>query len=186
MACQLPRSRVAASGAPVGAPSDADALAHGNAARGAAVFFNEKVACATCHAVPYGYQLGPHLTDARDGATQAYLVESMLKPSAKIREGYQQVTAITADGEVLSGFLVSQTDDEVVLSLPTDKGAKRTLASDDIDELIPQEQSTMPAGLIGQLQDRQAFLDLARFVFAISDGGKNELRRLQQEAGVAP
>jgi hypothetical protein len=44
----------------------------------------------------------------------------------------------------------------------------------------------MPAGLIGQLQDRQAFLDLARFVFAISDGGKNELRRLQQEAGVAP
>ena len=164
----------------------ADALAHGNAARGAAVFFNEKVACATCHAVPYGYQLGPHLTDARDGATQAYLVESMLKPSAKIREGYQQVTAITADGEVLSGFLVSQTDDEVVLSLPTDKGAKRTLASDDIDELIPQEQSTMPAGLIGQLQDRQAFLDLARFVFAISDGGKNELRRLQQEAGVAP
>ena len=134
--------------------------------------------------MPYGYQLGPHLTDARDDATPAYLVESMLKPSAKIRDGYRSVTAITADGEILSGFLVSQTDDEVVLSLPTDKGAKRTLATDDIDELIPQEQSTMPSGLIGQLKDRQAFLDLATFIFTINDGGKNELRRLKREAGV--
>ena len=162
----------------------ADAAARGDAVRGASLFFNEKVACATCHAVPYGYQLGPHLTDARDDATPAHLVESMLKPSAKIRDGYRSVTAITADGEILSGFLVSQTDDEVVLSLPTDKGAKRTLATDDIDELIPQEQSTMPSGLIGQLKDRQAFLDLAKFVFTINKGGRNELRRLKREAGV--
>jgi putative heme-binding domain-containing protein len=161
-----------------------DAEAHGDAVRGAAVFFSENVACATCHAVPYGYQLGPHLTDARADATHAHLVESMLKPSAKIREGYQSVTAVTAEGEVLSGFLLSQDEEKLVLSLPTDKGAKRVLATDDIDELIPQEQSTMPAGLIGQLADRQAFLDLAKFLFTINAGGKNELRRLKGEAGV--
>ena len=163
-----------------------DALRLGDAVRGAKLFFNEKVACATCHALDYGYQLGPHLTDARSEATHAHLVESILKPSAKIRDGYQSVTVVTADGEVLSGFLVSQTDDEVVLSLPSDKGAKRTVAKDDIDELLPQEQSTMPVGLVGQLEDRQAFLDLARFVFAISEGGKAELRGLKAEAGVAP
>ncbi len=163
-----------------------DALRLGDAVRGAKLFFSEKVACATCHALDYGYQLGPHLTDVRSEATHAHLVESILKPSAKIRDGYQSVTVVTADGEVLSGFLVSQTDDEVVLSLPADKGAKRTVARVDIDELIPQEQSTMPAGLVGQLEDRQAFLDLARFVFTISEGGKAELRGLKAEAGVAP
>jgi len=161
-----------------------DAVARGNAVSGASLFFSENVACATCHAVPYGYQLGPNLTDARDDATHAHLVESMLKPSAKIRAGYQAATVVTADGEVLSGFLLSQDDEKVVLSLPTDKGAKRVLPVDEIDELIPQEQSTMPAGLIGQLKDRQAFLDLAKFLFTINEGGKNELRRLKGEAGV--
>lgn len=45
-----------------------------------------------------------------------------------------------------------------------------------VDEVILQEQSTMPAGLVGQLKDRQAFLDLARFVFSINEGGEAEAR----------
>ena len=162
----------------------ADAVAQGDPVRGAKVFFNEKLACATCHAADYGYQLGPHLTDARSDATRAYLVESILHPSKAIREGYQSVTVVTADGEVLSGYLVSRNDTEVVLSLPTDKGGKRVLAAEDVDEVILQEQSTMPAGLVGQLEDRQAFLDLARFVFSINEGGKAELRRLKTAADV--
>ena len=50
--------------------------------------------------------------------------------------------------------------------------------------MIVQEQSTMPAGLVGQLKDRQAFLDLAHFVFSINDKGKAELRRLNAAAKV--
>jgi putative heme-binding domain-containing protein len=162
----------------------ADALAQGDAVRGAKLFFNEKLACATCHAADFGYQLGPHLTDARSDATRASLVESILHPSKVIREGYQSATVVTADGEVLSGYLVSRTDAEVVLSLPTDKGRTRVLAAEDVDELSLQPQSTMPAGLVGQLEDRQAFLDLARFVFSITDEGRAELRRLKAAAGV--
>ncbi len=162
----------------------ADALAQGDPLRGASVFFNEKVACATCHAADYGYQLGPHLTDARSDATRAHLIESILHPSKAIRDGYQSVTVVTTDGEVLSGYLVSRSDAEVVLSLPTDKGGKRVLAAEDVEEVILQEQSTMPAGLVGQLKDRQAFLDLARFMFSINEGGKAELRRLKAEARV--
>ena len=162
----------------------ADARASGNPVRGAKLFFNEKVACATCHAVPYGYQLGPQLTDKRPDADRAYLVESILKPSAKIRQGYQSVNVLTAEGQLLSGFLVSQTDKQVVLSLPTDKGKKRVLAADEVDEVIEQPASTMPLGLIGQLKDRAAFLDLVRFVFAVNDGGRAELNRLKKKAGV--
>ena len=159
-------------------------LAQGDPLRGAALFFNEKTACATCHAADFGYQLGPHLTEARSDATQAHLIESILHPSKAIRAGYQSVTVVTADGEVLSGYLVSQNDTEVVLSLPTDKGRKRVLPAQDVDEVIVQEQSTMPAGLVGQLKDRQAFLDLAHFVFSINDKGKAELRRLKAAAKV--
>jgi putative heme-binding domain-containing protein len=162
----------------------ADAVAQGDPLRGAAVFFNEKTACATCHAADFGYQLGPHLTDVRSDATRGSLVESILHPSKSIREGYQSVTVVTADGEVLSGYLVSRSDTEVVLSLPTDKGGKRVIPADDVEEVNVQGQSTMPAGLVGQLKDRQAFLDLARFVFSINEGGKAELRRLRAAAGV--
>ena len=42
----------------------------------------------------------------------------------------------------------------------------------------------MPLGLIGQLKDRAAFLDLVRFVFAVNDGGRAELNRLKKKAGV--
>lgn len=160
----------------------ADAVAQGDAVRGAAVFFNEQVACATCHTADFGYQLGPQLTDARPDATRPHLVEAILHPSKTIHDGYQSVTVVTADGEVLSGYLVSRNDADIVLSLPTDKGRTRVLPAEDVDEVILQEQSTMPAGLVGQLKDRQAFLDLARFVFSINEGGKAELRRLKAEA----
>jgi len=163
----------------------ADALTRGDPVRGAAVFFNEKLACATCHAADFGYQLGPQLTDTHSDTTRAALIDSILHPSKAIREGYQSATVVTGDGDVLSGYLVSQSDAEVVLSLPTDKGRRRVLAAADVDEVILQKQSTMPAGLVGQLEDRQAFLDLARFVYAINEGGKAELRRLKAAAGVA-
>ena len=84
---------------------------------------------------------------------------------------------------MLSGFLLSQDDEKLVLSLPTDT-AKRVLAAGEIDELIPREQSTMPAGLLGQLENRQAFIDLAKLLFSINSGGTGELRRLKGEAGV--
>lgn len=160
----------------------ADALSHGDPMRGAKAFFSEKLACATCHAADVGYQLGPQLTELQRAATPAHLIESILHPSKKIREGYQSVTVITADGEVLSGYLVSRSDTEVVLSLPTDKGGKRVLAADDLDEVILQKQSTMPADLIGQLENRQAFLDLASFVLSLKDGGTAALRRSKAAA----
>ena len=42
----------------------------------------------------------------------------------------------------------------------------------------------MPLGLVTQLKDRGAFLDLVRFVFAVNDGGRTELNRLKKAAGV--
>ena len=64
------------------------------------------------------------------------------------------------------------------------KGKRRVLPADDVDEVIKQQASTMTLGLIGQLKDRAAFLDLARFVFAVNEGGRAELNRLKKAAGV--
>ena len=43
----------------------------------------------------------------------------------------------------------------------------------------------MPVGLVAQLKDRNAFLDLAKFVFAVSDGGKSEMKKLKKAAGIS-
>ncbi len=163
----------------------ADASTRGDAVRGAKLFFNEKVACATCHAVSYGYQLGPHLTEKDDASTREHLIESILRPSEKIKKGFQSVNVITAEGQLLSGFLVSQDDTQIVLSLPADQGQKRLIPMDDIDDIIEQPISTMPVGLVAQLKDRNAFLDLAKFVFAVSDGGKSEMKKLKKAAGIS-
>ena len=56
---------------------------------------------------------------------------------------------------------------------------------DDIDDIIEQPISTMPVGLVAQLKDRNAFLDLAKFVFAVSDGGKSEMKKLKKAAGIS-
>ena len=80
-----------------------------------------------------GYRLMP-FTRTMLGAEQPLLNSELLgygrDPLAPIKD------AVTADGEVLSGFLLSHDDEKVVLSLPTDKGAKRVLPVDEIDELM--------------------------------------------------
>ncbi|QDT65156.1 Cytochrome c-552 precursor [Calycomorphotria hydatis] len=161
-----------------------DAWRSGDAVRGAKLFYWEKTACATCHDVKYGYQLGPHLTKRRSDVTASHLIESILKPSKEILKGYQSVTVITIEGKVLSGFLVKQDDDVVAVSIASDGGKVREIPADDVDELIELDKSSMPAGLANQLKDRQEFLDLARFVLEVNKHGKERMKSIKKEAKV--
>lgn len=161
-----------------------DARQRGDAARGATLFFWEQTGCATCHDVSEGYQLGPALTGTRDDVTDEHLIESILKPSEKILAGYQTVNVITVDGAILSGFLVEETEDQITLSIAADQGKPRVVPMDDVEEVIKSSTSTMPAGLASTLENRDQFLDLARFVLEINEGGRPELNRLKKQAKV--
>ncbi|WP_404304401.1 PVC-type heme-binding CxxCH protein [Neorhodopirellula lusitana] len=161
-----------------------DARKDGDALRGAKLFYGEKTACATCHDVGEGYQLGPQLTESRKDITDKHLIESILQPSAKILEGYRTVNVITVDGAVLSGFLVSETDDKITLSIAIDQGKPREILMDDVEDVIESKTSTMPIGLANTLKSRGEFLDLAKFIFEVNQGGTKKLRQLKKRAEI--
>lgn len=159
----------------------AEIRAKGNAARGAKVFYNQALSCMRCHDPATGERLGPDLASKRDGVTDAFLIESVLRPSKFIRKGFELAVVVTDEGRVVNGFKVSDDTDAIVLREPAG-GKEIRIAKDDVDEIAQAELSAMPPGLANQLADRTQFLDLVRFLMEINEGGAPRLRELKAGA----
>ncbi len=158
----------------------------GDAVRGAVVFFQPQMACAKCHAVekakPRG--LGPDLIALGKEVTDESLVEAVLLPSKVIRQGFESVTAITTDGKSLSGLLVERTKEKLVVRDLLRAGELLTISMSDIEEVKSNATSIMPAGQVNQLNSRQQFLDLIRYLIELRDGGEARARQLQPAASL--
>jgi putative heme-binding domain-containing protein len=164
----------------------ADARASGNAERGAIVFFQQQMSCSKCH--PSGKNantsLGPDLSKLGSNVDDKMLVESVLYPSKLIREEYKAVSVLTLAGSVFTGILAEQTEQKIFLRQLDGTNVFGTaklleLARDDIDQIQAVETSIMPAGQVNQLNGRQQFLDLIRYLIEIRDGGANRAAELQ-------
>jgi putative heme-binding domain-containing protein len=79
----------------------------------------------------------------------AELVESVLKPSTKIAQGFETYRFDTADGRVYTGFVVSEGARTVVIREAT--GAQRELQRAEIESRVIQTQSMMPDGAVNNL-----------------------------------
>ena len=161
-----------------------DALAKGDAIKGAKLFYGEKTACASCHDAKADYQVGPELTLSHKNVNDEYLVRSILQPSADILKGYQSMNVIKLDGSIVSGFLVEENDEKITLSISAESGKLRDIPQDDVDDAIISKVSTMPGGLATTLKNRQEFLDIARFVLEVNRGGAKKLKQLKRTAKV--
>ena len=72
--------------------------------------------CSKCHIVDgQGKDVGPNLSEIGSKLGKDALLVAILDPSAGISHNYETFLAVTDDGKVISGMLVSKTDDEVVL-----------------------------------------------------------------------
>jgi putative heme-binding domain-containing protein len=150
----------------------------GDANRGAVLFFQPFLTCAKCHDAEVGTQLGPDLSKAGKEATAEYLVESILNPSKTIKKGYETITIITSDGASTTGLLVEEKTDTVVLLDPA--GNKRvSILKADIDKRRISDKSLMPDGLVNTLSDRQQFLDLAKYLIDVTEGGAKRAKELR-------
>ncbi|HWB09501.1 MAG TPA: PVC-type heme-binding CxxCH protein [Pirellulales bacterium] len=108
--------------------------------------------CAKCHTLfGQGGKIGPDLTSYKRDDVANMLI-NVVNPSAEVREGFETYQALTADGRVVSGFLVER--DNVVLVLRTADGQTVSLEQSEIEELAPQRKSLMPEGLIASLSDQ--------------------------------
>jgi len=143
----------------------------GDAARGAALFFQAFLTCAKCHDGEAGTQLGPDIAKAGKEATAEYLVESVLYPSKVIKKGYETVVLTTIEGRTITGLIAEETANTVVLIDPAANGKRVAILKSDIEKRDASKQSLMPEGLVNLLSDRQQFLDLTKYLIEVSEGG---------------
>jgi putative heme-binding domain-containing protein len=141
----------------------------GDPARGERIFRRKNLGCVTCHAIGgIGGKVGPDLTSIGASAQVDYLIESVLYPNRKIKEGYHSVIVETKDGLDLSGVLVSENSDELILRDAT--GKETTIAKNNIQNRATGN-SLMPAGSVDALSPAER-LDLYRFLSELGKPGE--------------
>ncbi len=159
---------------------------NGDARRGAILFHQAHVGCVKCHSVDGTKNaLGPDLTKLKTlpDANLAHIVESVLKPSAKIRKGFETLTILKSDGKALTGILVAETPQLLILRDPANSGEKIEIPVEHIDEKVVRQESIMPQGIVNQIGNRQQFLDLMKYLFEIREGGLAKAQALQPPPG---
>lgn len=174
----------------------AAARKEGDPQRGAIVFHQPFLACAKCHSVgqtPAGTVgngltpppkltdglLGPDLTRPEPNTTAESIVESVLDPSKVLRKGFEPVVVHLVDGKTVTGLFVEETADKLVLRDVARIGETLSIPKVDIEERTNSKTSIMPAGQVNVLANRQQFLDLARYLIEIAEGGAARARQLQ-------
>ena len=117
----------------------------GDVAKGQKVFATNGT-CAKCHKVRgEGKDVGPDLSEIGSKLSKEALYISILDPSAGISHNFETYVVVTDDGNVVSGVLVSDTDDAVTLK--TAEAIVRTFPKANVEEFKKQPISLMPADL---------------------------------------
>ncbi len=128
-----------------------------------------RLQCIRCHAIgTAGGAIGPNLVSLGGSSTPEYILQSLIDPNAKLKEGFQTLAVLTEDGQVISGLQKSKTDSQLQLLLAD--GTLKTLSTDAI-ESIQNGRSLMPLGLVDSLTE-QELVDLTRFLIELGKSPK--------------
>ena len=103
---------------------------------------------------------GPNLEFLKRQKDPEHILESLLKPSAKIKEGFATQIVIKTDGTMLTGILKNETGEVVLLNQTN--GEIAIVPRDQIDERFTQEVSAMPA--FDRMLNPQQAADLTKFL----------------------
>lgn len=151
----------------------------GNASRGETVYRRNDLNCIKCHAIGgSGGIVGPDLISLGASSPIDYIIESLVNPNAKIKEGYHTTTILTDDGRLFSGKLISQSNAQLTLRDAENK--ELVFSDEEVEEQKISNQSLMPTDAVATL-DRIDFLDLVSF---LSELGKEGPYRVSPEAWV--
>ena len=140
--------------------------AKGDAAKGKGLF--KAQACSSCHTDADGQSLkGPHLVDIGKRYSPAELAESILKPSAKIAQGFETYLFELTDGRQFVGFAVSESAKSVLVRDAS--GLQRELKLSQIESRKIQKQSMMPDGIVNNLTPDD-LADLIAYLQSLTGG----------------
>ncbi|GAB3550889.1 PVC-type heme-binding CxxCH protein [Spirosoma fluminis] len=131
---------------------------NGVASKGKIIFAQN---CQPCHRVQQtGALFGPELSKIGAKLSKEGLFRAILYPDEGINYGYETYQIHTRDGGQLMGLLGSESNDEVVLKLPS--GVKQTLRKADIQSKVKAPQSMMPS--FGEVLSKQELVDLVAYL----------------------
>lgn len=141
----------------------------GNPHRGETIYRRMSLQCVVCHAIGgAGGIIGPDLVSIGSSAPVDYLVNSLLLPSDKIKEGYHTTLVTLKNGDSFAGAIAGEDNKELVIRDAAGKEnriPKSEIASNNISPV-----SLMPPGLTAQLREDE-FVDLVRFLSELGKEG---------------
>ncbi|MDF1823803.1 MAG: hypothetical protein P1U68_04125 [Verrucomicrobiales bacterium] len=141
----------------------------GNPHNGEAIYRRASLQCTVCHAIGgAGGIIGPDLVSIGASAPVDYLVDSLLQPSVKIKEGYHTTLVTLKNGDSFAGAIAREDDNEIVIRDAV--GNENRIAKAEVESNQISPVSLMPPGLTASLREDE-FVDLARFLSELGKDG---------------
>ncbi|MDF1656057.1 MAG: hypothetical protein P1U58_00515 [Verrucomicrobiales bacterium] len=141
----------------------------GNPHNGEKIYRRASLQCIVCHAIGgAGGVIGPDMVSIGASAPVDYLIDSLLQPSVKIKEGYHTTLVTLKNGDSFAGAIAREDDNELVIRDAVgneNRIAKAEIASNQISPV-----SLMPPGLTASLREDE-FVDLVRFLSELGKDG---------------
>jgi putative heme-binding domain-containing protein len=141
----------------------------GDAKQGEAIYRRVALQCVACHAIGgAGPVIGPDLVSIGSSAPVDYLIDSLLEPSKKIKEGYHTTFVTLKNGNSVAGAIAREDANELVIRDAIgneNRLAKAEIASNQISPV-----SLMPPGLTASLREDE-FIHLVRFLSELGKDG---------------
>ncbi len=144
----------------------------GDARRGERLFRQTQgVQCQVCHKLDAAAaSVGPDLRKLPDRRSRADLLESLLQPSKRIDPKYATHLAQTDNGRVITGLLVSETAEAIVLR--DAQGRDSTLRRKSLETLTRSPLSLMPENQLRDLTPQEA-ADLLSYLESLNASQDN-------------
>lgn len=140
----------------------------GDPHRGQQVYRRKELNCIGCHIISgAGGNVGPDLSGVGVTSPTEYLLDSILDPSAAIKEAYLTRQVLSGDGIVYRGVQVDRDDQRLILR--DENGEEIVIAQGDI-EAETEGKSLMPEGL-HHLITEDELVDLVAFLSALGKPG---------------
>jgi putative heme-binding domain-containing protein len=136
----------------------------GDPVAGRTLFFDEKgkAGCIRCHSLNReGGRVGPALDRIASRRSGEFIMESILQPSKDIDPEYEAVQVLTAQGVLITGLRVNESNFNI--QLRDESGQFHSFLKSDLDSVVTLKKSLMPDNLaevltVKELHDLFAFL----------------------------
>jgi len=144
------------------------ALDQSDAGRGRQIFFGQKgPQCATCHEVDGGGKnFGPELSGIGSRDNAATILHSILKPNARLVEGYRTHIVEMKDGKTYAGMALEESG--LTFKLGMAAGQSVTLDKKQIASRTSADTSPMPPNF-GVLMNARQLADLTAYLVSCKD-----------------